>query len=188
MIKDDARVKTAKKTKKQGRKATIAEVGKLILGPKKLRNRASQDASPASRSEADTSDLTLSQIIRPVMPWKDVERFLLDRGWSYTKGDALSAVFYVFPRFKDLPKTELMWDGVRGEDYCDETELKEFFRREYGWTADVPPHRKGRGRSTTPVKKGASPASWRPPSRVQPAGALPGTDMTITTPFCPGFA
>ena len=93
LIKDDARVETAKKTKKQGRKSSVADVGKLILGPTNSRKRASQDASPASRSEADTSDLTLSQIIRPVMPWKDVERFLLDQGWSYTKGDALSAFF-----------------------------------------------------------------------------------------------
>ena len=93
MIKDDARVETAKKTKKQGRKATVAAVSKSILGPTKLRKRASQDASPASRSEVDTSDLTLSQIIRPVMPWKEVEQFLLDRGWSYTKGNALSAFF-----------------------------------------------------------------------------------------------
>ena len=93
LIKDYARVETAKKTKKQGRKATVAAVGKSILGTMKSRKRSSQDASPASRSEADTSDLTLSQIIRPVMPWKDVERFLFDRGWSYTKGDALSAFF-----------------------------------------------------------------------------------------------
>ena len=74
------------------------------------------------------------------MPWKEVERFLLYRGWSYTKGDALSAFFWVSPRFKDVPKTKLMRDVVRGEDYCDKTELKEFYQREYGWTADVPPH------------------------------------------------
>ena len=108
LIKDDARVETAKNTKKQGSKATVAAVGKLmkqgkkatvaavgksILGPTKSRKRASQDASPTSRSEADTSDLTLSQIIRTVIPWKDVEQFLLDRGWSYTKGNVLSAFF-----------------------------------------------------------------------------------------------
>ena len=50
MIKDDARVKTAKKTKKQGRKATVAAFGKSILGPAKSMKRASQDTSPASRS------------------------------------------------------------------------------------------------------------------------------------------
>ena len=93
MIKDDTQIETTKKTKKQGRKATVSAVGKSILGPTKLRKRASQDTSPASRSEADTSELTLSQIIRPVMPWKDVEQFLLDRGWLYTMGDALSAFF-----------------------------------------------------------------------------------------------
>ena len=54
MIKDDARVETAKKTKKQGRKATVAAVGKSILSPTKSRKRASQDASPASWLEAVT--------------------------------------------------------------------------------------------------------------------------------------
>ena len=93
MIKDKARVETEKKTKKQGRKATVAAFSKSILGPTKSRKRASQDASPASRSEEYTSYLTLSQIIRPVMPWKDVERFLLDGGWSYTKGDTLREFF-----------------------------------------------------------------------------------------------
>ena len=32
LIKDDAMVETAKKTKKQGRKETVASVGKSILG------------------------------------------------------------------------------------------------------------------------------------------------------------
>ena len=63
MIKDYDKVETAKKTKKQGRKATVAAVGKSIFGPTESRKRVSQDASPTSQSEADMSDLTLSQII-----------------------------------------------------------------------------------------------------------------------------
>ena len=71
------------------------------------------DASPAAWLLA-TPDLTFIQIIQPIMLWKDVERFLLDKVWPYTKGDVLSVCFYIKPKFKNMSKTKLLRDGVRG--------------------------------------------------------------------------
>ena len=70
------------------------------------------------------------------MPWKDAMRFLFEKGWTYITGDGLTALFYVSPQFTRLKKREVMKTGVRGTDYCDEDQLKNYCRREYGWRGE----------------------------------------------------
>ena len=96
---------------KEGKKATAA---KSVLGP--MKRRKSLDDSPTAWLAA-TSNLNLRHIIKPIMTWKDVYILLLKKGWSYTKGNALSALFYVYSKSKIMSKTELLRDGVRGRDY-----------------------------------------------------------------------
>ena len=48
------------------------------------------------------------------------------QGWQEGNRDALSAFLYFSPRFKDVPKTELMRDN----------QLNNYYRREYGWRGE----------------------------------------------------
>ena len=45
-----------------------------------------------------TSDLTLGQIIQPIMPVEEYDEFFWDKGQFYTKGNAVVTFFYVFPK------------------------------------------------------------------------------------------
>ena len=63
------------------------------------------------------------------MPWKDTTSFLFEKGWTYITGDGLISFFYVLPQFAWLKKREVMNTGVRGMDYCDEDQLKNYCMR-----------------------------------------------------------
>ena len=60
--------------------------------------------------------------------------FLLDKGWSHTKRDAIIAFLYIYLKFKNAPKTKLLRDGVRWREYCNLTKIKDFCQREQVWT------------------------------------------------------
>ena len=100
-----------------------------------------------------------------------------------------------------------MKTGVCGTDYCDDEQLKNHCRREYGWRGEYQfgidkknnnggreGQRWRRKQTTCPTdanyqKYPAEALGDLPSGFNQPALApSPGTDMTISVPFRPGFA